>query len=161
MEFPIKQIAINQLKQHTEQQDHQSFHNYPIKPISSFTSISGQGNEEPRHARQVGSQASALPKAPFIQNKRKGPNLTGTGYSDIFRYSIISSLQTTSSRTPQTPSKLSPTVEDVLLEVSAAGNYFHAFEHTEEPDLANFIFDFDLGFGMVADVPVGDVRMDD
>ena len=39
MTFPIKQIAINQFKHHTEQQDRQSFHN-SNQCITSFSDIS-------------------------------------------------------------------------------------------------------------------------
>ena len=49
MVFPIKQIAINQLKNLTEQQDHLSFH-YSNQCITSFTLISHWENQSPSHS---------------------------------------------------------------------------------------------------------------
>jgi len=59
MVFPIKQIAINLSKQQTEQQDHQSFHNYPISDPTSFTLLP-LNNEVAQHEHCF-SETSASP----------------------------------------------------------------------------------------------------
>ncbi|EXJ90175.1 hypothetical protein A1O3_03244 [Capronia epimyces CBS 606.96] len=100
-----------------------------------------------------GNGSHVIKDLPPMTPQERGPNLTGTGHSIIFRRSVTPSAQNTASSASHASTKLVPTVEeDVLLGPSVEDNYFPDFEQARELDLDNLGFDFDLGFGMAADL---------